>query len=175
MPADALDATLQNAMQNFVKTALGYAGGKVIWDKQDSNRPAVPYAMLSVSSGPRPLGPAEVRSKVAVDTFTFPFRKEITLTVNVYADSGWLSLLATISNALELPSIKSILRLAGIAIIRVEDPIEISELLNDQWEGRGSIDIILAYNQQVDDVPGEIQSVEFDGTLGTFEVNQTIP
>lgn len=171
MPADAIDSVKQDAIYDFVVAA---SGETVIWDKPDINRPAVPYATLNVSSGPRRTGAAEVRYGGVQDTFTFPMRKEITLTINSYADSGWLATLGNIIDALELPSKQLILRNAGLAIIRSEDPIDISALLNDQHEGRGSVDIILGYCDSVNDVPGEVESVGIDQTIGTFESNQTI-
>ena len=171
MPSDAIDSDKQDAIYDFAAAASGI---DVIWDKPDINRPVVPYVTLNVSSGPRRTGAAEVRYADIQDTFTYPMRKEITLTINSYADSGWLATLGDIIDALELPSKQLILRNAGLAIIGSEDPIDISALLNDQHEGRGSVDIILGYCDSVNDVSGEVESVKIDQTIGTFESNQII-
>lgn len=171
MPSDAIDSDKQDAIYDF---AVAASGIDVIWDKPGAPRPAVPYVTLNVSSGPRKVGSPEVRYGGVQDTFTYPMRKEITLTINSYADSGWLATLGDFIDALELPSKQELLRNAGLAIIRSENPIDISELLNDQYEGRGSVDIILGYCDNINDVSGEVESVEIDQTIGTFESNQTI-
>ena len=171
MPADAIDSDKQDAIYDF---AVAASGKTVIWDKPDIPRPNVPYVTLSVSSGPRKTGAAEVRYADSQDTFTYPMRKEITLTINTYADSGWLAILGGIIDALELPTKQEILRSAGIAIIRNEDPIDISALLNDQHEGRGSVDIMLGYCDNINDESGEVESAKVDSTIGTFESSQTI-
>jgi|GEM_PF-1893403 len=173
MASDALDPTLQDAIQSFVVAATGLAGSKVIWLNQDTLRPAVPYVGLNISSGPRKTGHAEIKYK-ELDTFTYPFRKEITLSVNVYADSGWLNTIQDIINALELPTKQLILQNAGIAILDNTDPLDVSELLNDITEGRGAVDIFLGYATEVDDISGEIESVKIDQTVGDFESTQII-
>jgi hypothetical protein len=171
MPSDAIDEDKQNAIYEF---ALAASGITVIWDKPGAPRPAVPYVTLNVSSGPRKVGTPEVKYGDVQDTFTYPMRKEITLTINSYADSGWLATLGKIIDSLDLPTKQQILRDAGLAIINSEDPVDISALLNDQYEGRGSVDIMLGYCDSIEDVSGEVESVNFDQTIGTFESNQTI-
>lgn len=174
MPSDAIDATKQDAIFDFIVDATGLAEGKVIWAMPDIERPAVPYVTMNISSGPRKTGAAEVRYEGTQDTFKYPMRKEITLTINSYSQSGWLATLGSIVDALELPTKQEILRDAGLAIITSEDPIDISALLNDEHEGRGVVDIKLAYCDIINDESGEIESVKFDGTVGTLEVGQTI-
>lgn len=174
MPNDAIDATKQDAIFDFIVAATGLAEEKVIWAMPDIERPVVPYITMNISSGPRKTGAAEVRFEGTQDTFKYPMRKEITLTVNSYSQSGWLATLGGIVDALEIPTKQQILRDAGIAIITSEDPVDVSALLNDEHEGRGSVDIMLAYCDIVNDISGEIESVKIDQTVGTFESSQTI-
>lgn len=170
---DAIDTTLMDAIQAFFVSATGLAGAKVIWLKPNIKRPAVPYVGLNVISGPRPIGMAETLYK-ELDTYNFPMRHEITLSVNSYADSGWLTTIQKAINARELPTKRAILRAAGVSIVNIADPLDVSALLNDQFEGRGAVDFILSYGTLETDVSGEIESVKIDQTVGTFDSTQTI-
>jgi len=174
MPIDAINPTLQDAIFDFIVSASGFAEDKVIWNLPGIKRPEPPYLLLSISSGPRKTGNAETIYTGTQDQFKYPFRKEITLTVNSYADSGWLSVIGDITNGLELPTKQLILRDAGIAILNSTDPLDLSELLETDFEGRGAVDIFLAYTEEIIDTTGEIESVKIDQTIGTFESSQTI-
>jgi len=174
MPIDAIDTTLQDAIFDFIVSASGFAEDKVIWNLPGIDRPVPPYLLLSISSGPRKTGDAEIVYTGVQDQFKFPFRKEITLTVNSFADSDWLSVIGDVTNGLELPTKQLILRDAGLAILNITDPIDLSELLETDFEGRGAVDIFLAYTEEITDTPGEIETVKVDQTIGTFESTQTI-
>jgi len=174
MATDSISVAMQDAIHDFVIAATGLAVGKVIWSMPDADRPAPPYISLNVSSGPRSIGSPEVIHK-AQDVFTFPFRKEFTLTVNSFAASGWHTLIAAVMNALELPSKQALLTNAGIAIMRAEDPIDLSGLLETGFEGRGAVDIMLGYTTEIDDTTGEIQTVEISQTVGDVTSTNTIP
>lgn len=160
----------------------------VIWDKQiadsennkNPKRPPLPYVTLNISTPPFKEGDSEIKYK-ELDTYTLPMRKAFTVTSSVYSKAeipggfGYFDVMSAITDGLELESFKSILRKAGLAIRSNSAPIDLSSLLETVFEFRASVDIFLAYSKPVDDVTGQIDKVEMTGTVGDFEVNQTIP
>lgn len=177
--SDSLNETIQDTIQDFVVTAINdstnYPGAKVIWLEPNIRRPSLPYVGLKIISGPRKTGPAEIRHTGTQDQFRRPFRKQITLSVTVYAGDQWLNVIQTIMDALELEAGLQVLRAGGIAVHGSSDPIDLSELLNDSFEGRGTVDLFLAYNQDIIEETGQIEKVTFTGEVNSLEIGQTIP
>lgn len=187
-----IEKAFEDAIYDYMAAVLDASFGAdvipVIWDKQiaDSNnnqspkRPDLPYVTLNISTPPFKEGDSEIKYK-EIDTYTLPMRKAFTVTASVYAGAeipggfGYFDVMTAITDGLELESFKSILRKAGLAIRGSENPVELSALLETVFEFRASVDIFLAYAKPVDDIAGQIDSVEVTGTVGDFEVNQTIP
>lgn len=172
-----LDETKEKACWDFVvgATSISTPSKKVIWDKQDvvaprnAKKPALEYITLNISAGPTLIGPPEFNYKED-DTFTYNMRRQFTLTINVFANEGWLRLAQVIKEALHLPTKRSVLRQGGLAQDGIpSDVLDVSALLDTKHEGRATFDLPLAYNEEVDDIPGEIRKVEIESTIGTFE------
>lgn len=158
-----LDKDKEDAIHNWVKTALGFEGNKVIWDRSNIRRPERPYATLNISSGPRKVGRASEERYKSLDTYYYPIREVFTLTVGIYGGNGYLKQLKNVVNSLQKPTIQTILRQAGLANWGSEDPIDLSSLLDTKFEDRASVDFLLAYGESIEDTPGEIQSVRMYG------------
>ncbi len=152
MGAYRLDETKELAIYTWVSSMLGIT---TIWDKPNAPRPALPYATLNISGGGRKEGEPEERYK-ELDTWTYPHRKVLTLTVNIFAEEGHLAYGDDLVNSLSLPTVQDTLRAAGFAIRGSSDVMDISRLLDTKYELRAGVDIFLAYETDVDDVPGEI-------------------
>lgn len=172
-----LDETKEKACWDYVvgATSISTPGEKVIWDKQDivaprnAKKPALPYITLNISAGPALIAAPEFNHKED-DTFTYNMRKRFTLTINVFANEGWLKFAQEIREALHLPTKRAALRQGGLAQDGIpSDILDISALLDTKHEGRATFDLPLTYNDAVDDVSGEIRKVEIEGTVGTFE------
>lgn len=174
-----LDETKEKAIFDFIVAATGFATTKVIWDKQsvvESRRavkPALPYITLNISAGPSSQGQAELRYK-SLDIFDIPFRRGFTLTVNVFANTGWLDYAHDIAQAKDLESKRAILRVAGVSLLDYGDILDISELLDTKYEGRATIDLFMADCVTVEDIQGEIETVEMSGTVGSLTTDQII-
>jgi hypothetical protein len=158
-----LDKDKEDAIHNWVKTALGFEGNKVIWDRSNIRRPERPYATLNISSGPRNVGRASEERYKELDTFQYAIRKVFTLTVGIYGGNGYLKKLEDVIDSLQKPTIQTILRQAGLANWGSEDPIDLSSLLDTKFEDRASVDFLLAYGKAIEDTPGEIQNVRMYG------------
>lgn len=172
-----LDEAKEKACWDFVvgATSILDPDKKVIWDKQDivaprnAKKPALEYITLNISAGPSLIGAPEFKHKGVDDTFTYNMRKQFILTINVYANEGWLRLAEEIREALYLPTKRAILRQGGLAQDGEPSPVlDISALLDTKHEGRATFDLPLAYNDEVDDVTGEIRKVVMQATMGTF-------
>jgi hypothetical protein len=190
-----IDPIIEKAIYDFIVAVLTATFGadvvKVIWDKQISDsrqnqspkRPDLPFVTLNISTLPFKEGDAEIKYK-ELDTFSFPMRKAFTLTANAYAgpnlgaapndDKGYYNIIEAIVHALQLESFQQILRKAGISIRGNATPIELSDLLESVFEFRVGVDIFLGYSKVVDDVTGQIDTVHTEGTIGTFNIEETI-
>lgn len=144
----------------------------VIWANPDGPRPALPFIVLDVVSGPTGIGAAEERYK-SEDTYTYGFRKRGTLNVQVHADDA-LVRAGAIESALELPSRQGTLQAAGIAVWGSDGPRDITQLMDTAFEPRASLDLFLSWPEPADDAPGEIRTVHATGTIDSLTVDQTI-
>ncbi|MEW5803914.1 MAG: hypothetical protein AB1847_17605, partial [bacterium] len=169
-----LDEAKETAIYQWISSVLKI---ETIWDKPNALRPALPYATMNISLGSRSTGAPEEIYK-ALDTFTYPNRKVMTLTVNIYADNAYLAYMEKLINSINLPSVQDKLYAAGMAVWDHSDPVDISTLLDTKYEYRVSIDIFIAYAVDADDTPGEIQRVSIDGAVndtgGDLTFHQTI-
>jgi hypothetical protein len=168
-----LNQAKQTAILAWIETALSI---EAIWDKQNGNRPALPYVSVNIISGPQNDGTPEAKYKTT-DTFTYIFRRIFTLSIQAHSQSNHLALLSTLISAITLPTQRATLRAAGLSVYNNNDilPTDISELIDTGFEKRGSIDVTMAFTDEIDDIPGEIQTVQLVGEPGSkFENIDTI-
>lgn len=155
-----LDEVKENAIHSWAYTALGLDADNVIWDRPNAPRPDPPYALLNILSGPRKTGRAAEERYKELDTFVYAMRKEFTLTVGIYGGDGYLKQLGNLLDSLEKPSALTTLRQAGLACWGFEPPVDLSTLLDTQFEDRAAVDIFFAYGEAMeDDAVGRIESV----------------
>ena len=168
-----LNQAKQTAIIAWIETALSITA---FWDKQNALRPSLPYISVNIITGPKRDGTPE-RTYKELDTYTYIFRKIITLSIQSHSQSNHLALLSTIIDSMTLPTQRATLRAAGLSIYNDDDidPTDISELIDTGFEKRGSIDVTMAYADEIDDSPGEIQTMQLVGEPGTkFENIDTI-
>ena len=166
--AYSLDEIKEDAIHTWVMASLGLEDDKVIWDKPNAPRPDPPYILLNILSPPQETGPAEEIYKEE-DTFIYAMRWVFTLTVGIYGGNGYLKQLTTLIASLQLPTSQATLRQAGLAVWGSEPPVDLSTLLDTQFEDRAAVDIRFAYGEAVEDEPGEIQKVRFTGQSGLID------
>jgi len=164
-----LDKAKEDAIQLWVSTVLGLSASNVIWDR-GGPRPDPPYALLNILSGPRKTSPSAEERYKELDTYIYAMRWEFTLTVGIYGGNGYLEQLGNLISSLEKPSVLTPLRQAGLACWGSEDPVDLSTLLDTQFEDRAAVDIFFAYGEAIeDDAVGEIQKVRFTGQDGLID------
>jgi hypothetical protein len=170
-----LNTTLEKTIYDWVVSAVSSKVGiTVIWDKQSTQgegqgvQPSEPFITLNIISGPNKAGTPEQVDKPGVDdTVIRIFRKTITLSIQVFAFADYLEILSLVVNATELESQLSILRAEGLVIWGVSDITDLSELIESKYRFRANIDIIMSYGEEIDDVTGEIRTVEMSGQIGS--------
>lgn len=168
-----LDATKQKAIKLWIQSALSITA---IWDKQNAIRPALPYISVNIITGPQLDGTPE-RTYKELDVYTYIFRKIFTLSVQVHSQTNHIALLSTLLNSIILPTQRATLRAAGLSIYNDTDIsiTDVSELIDTGFEKRASMDITFAFAEEIDDSPGEIQTMQLVGSPGTkFENIDTI-
>jgi len=178
-----LNDVFEDAIYDFLTAVTNI---QFIWDKPDSQgaqkgqKPSMPYGTMNISSGPSKVAGSSETYK-ELDTFTYKHVKAFTLSINIYAQTGHLARIDDILTAFDLPTKQAILRNAGLAVWNIGEPLDISALQNTGFELRGTVDIEMSYGVEMDDVPGEFQTVDIDGTLITdagtdhvVNINQTI-
>jgi len=171
MGAYRLNEAKELAIYTWVYAATGVT---TIWDKPGAKRPALPYVTMNILSGsPRKLGKADEIYKSA-DTFTYNFRKAITLSCNIYANNAYLEYMETLINSLELETYRAGLRIAGFALWGNSDPVDLTVLLDTKFEHRVSADFFFSYNKAVDAEIGEIRKVTFESDIGDFVNEETV-
>ena len=160
-----LDIEREKALVAWLALATGI---EVMCDKQDAHdgvtntkRPDLPYVLLNIISGPRKIGEADKTWKED-DTWDYKRHKEITVSVNVYANNNHLGLMEIIQDSLDHDTVLIEFRSAGLAFLNATNPSDISTLLDTKTEFRVTMDIIFGYAKTTQDEPGEIRTVEMD-------------
>jgi hypothetical protein len=120
---------------------------------------------LGIIGGPILLGDRPARKYKELDTWTYLYKKRITLSINVFGYSDHLNKNEILLNSLFMDSKIEILNLAGIACWGCEGPKDISSFVDTEWEFRSFSDIFLSYGEDVDDVSKEIQKIEVNGQI----------
>lgn len=158
-----LDQAKEDAIYDWAVASL--QGTTVIWDKPTAPRPELPYVTLNIIGGPIKLANRTPFKYKELDTWTYYFKKRITLSINIFGYENHLNKIDTLLNSLELDSKIEILNNAGLACWGYDGPRDLSLQRDTEWEFRSQADIFLSYGENVDDVPGEVQSIELNGEI----------
>ena len=157
-----LDQTKEDAIYDWAFASLG-SNISVIWDKPNTKRPALPYVTLNIIGGPIPLGDRPANKYKELDTWTYQFKKRITLSINLFGYSDHLNKMEILLNSLYLDSKREILNSTGLACWGYDGPRDISSFIDTEWEFRSYSDIFLSYGEDVDDISREIQKINING------------
>lgn len=176
-----LDAAQETALHAWMN---GQTGLSVSWKNQKAPELPYPFAQLGVISGPTREGYSDSQTEAFDDTK--PTGKEITITskgprlytvsVDVYASSdvGGANAQYYISlaeRALEKPSVRLALLIAGVAIVEVMPPIDLDETVNAEWVSRCKLDLRIRVNSIVADSVGYIEQTNIAGTIGDRSIS----
>lgn len=158
-----LDQTKEDAIYDWAHAVLPTVS--IIWDKPSAPRPDLPYITLNIIGGPIDLSDRTAYKYKELDTWTYKFKKRITLSINIFGYENHMNLMETLLDSLQLDSKIEILNLVGLACWGYDGPRDLSIQRDTEWEFRSQADIFLSYGKEVDDVPGEVQSIELNGEI----------
>lgn len=143
-----------------------------IWEDQGAPRPNLPYASAKIISGPRRSGSDEIRRKAGPVYYVAGMR-QITLSVQVYGAEA-LNKVSQLQTSLEKPSVLGTLRTYGIAFVRAEAVNDTATALDNRFESRAQMDVILSVVDNDDDDIDYISNVEVvnqvDGSTSTISI-----
>lgn len=129
-----------------------------VWEDQGAPRPNLPFASAKIISGPRRKGTDELRRKSGPVYYVAGMR-QITLSVQVYGAEA-LNKVSELQTSLEKPSVLGTLRSYGIAFVRAEAVNDTSTALDNRFESRAQMDVILSVVDNDDDDIDYIANVE---------------
>lgn len=144
--------------------------GKVFWDKSSaqvgstSDRPPLPYVALDIS-GPRSITLKDTRKTANLDEYELSIVKEITLSITYIGNDDYLEKMSQLADSLEDEVVTQQLRDdAGLGKMDVMPIVDVSSLITTKFELRAQMDVIFSYISTRLSTPGEIHSLEAQGT-----------
>ena len=138
-----------------------------VWEDQDEHRLNKPYGTLKISPGFKRLGGTDNIRRNADGTFTIAGGREFTVSLNCYGDNA-LGRASFVHSSIEKLSVTDTFSLAGLVCVSASQPIDLSRVVNNNFEARCQIDVrfrvsqevldIREYFEIVDEITGEIIS-----------------
>jgi hypothetical protein len=153
------------------------SGMPVIFWEPNAPNPSAPYVTMylnSIVSVNQDWTAADADASGVVD---MKGDRQFTLQVNAYGGDP-LTVLENIRTSLQKQTVLDTLRANGIAFYQAVNIADITELVDSQWERRGSLDILFGIGQIYTDAPGyfdelELQQIYEDAT-GSIVYDETI-
>jgi len=159
-----LDQTKEDAIYDFVVASLGIDVA-VIWDKPNAKRPDLPYVTLNISGGPIAIDDRPSMQYKTLDTWTYGFKKRITLSINFFGYELHQYYLERISQCLYIDDKVELLNVDGLACWGFDGPRDLSSIVDTEFEFRGQLDVFLSYGDTIDSSPGEIKKIGLNGEV----------
>jgi len=159
-----LNQIYEDAIYDFIVASVG-AGVSVIWDKQNADKPNLPYITLNIPGGPIPVVNRPTSKYKSLDTWTYGFCSRVTLSINFYGYELHQYYLEKIIQSLYIDDKVDLLNIAGLACWGYDGPRDLSVLIDTEFEYRGQVDVFLSYGKTVDSSPGEVQKIGLNGEV----------
>jgi hypothetical protein len=169
-------ATVKLNLYQWLITVVPSGMPVILWEPNAPN-PAtayVTYYLNSIVSINQDWSAPDANSSGVID---MKGDRQFTLQVNAYGGDP-LTVLENIRTSLQKQTVLDTLRANGIAFYQALTIADITELVDSQWERRGSLDILFGIAQIYTDAPGyfdeiEVQEVYQDAT-GSIVYDETI-
>lgn len=158
-------------------------GMSVIWGNQDSPRPSsYPYGVMFITNGPQsPANAGTDEQIINIDLnqtyeeveFEFGNQREMTLQLQIltgpgqsfsYANSPH-AIMGRVQTSAYAPSVQEAFNTANISVLRVGDITDLSEVQDETWIGRVSMDLTVGLTSYSTERVGYIDVVEAEGTI----------
>lgn len=157
-----ISESMEDGIYNFAKSALGQ-DFNVIWSYPTADRPEKPYLMLNILNIQK-IGERDIKRKTT-NTYEYIYRKNLTMSANVYSDSLHLFYLEKFLYSFNLPSKYTILTDVGLAYLRHTGPNDLTGLLEAENEYRSQALIYMSYGHIVEETTIEVQKVKVNDII----------
>ena len=170
--------TVEDAIFAWFAAATGI---DVVWANQDVPQPPWPYGTLNVITGPTRIGGDDnVRREVdltrdAGEEVELEYNGPRHFTVSCQVIQGppdthdptchARRLAGAAHAALSLGSVTQALIVAGLAVVDLEDVINLDTEVGQEWTTRSVFDVTFAFTSSVTELDGYVDTMEVTGTL----------
>ena len=164
----SLDATIQTAIVAWIHSRL--PDFTILWaypnatDSTLAERPIPPFVELVIKSHRNPTQGVD-EDWVSTDTFNYSAIACLNLQINVYAISGHMALVQDIRKSVYLPTVQQMFQSAGMSFWSAKEPIDLSAAEGGKYELRAQIEMEISYIQNIQDSPGQFDTVKVEGTF----------
>jgi hypothetical protein len=181
-------SAIETALQNWVEMASGYDDAHVIFADQPGAIPDGDYITLrkgvSVGRGAFPWLKQELlQSPPDPDNplrTTVVSRRNVTVSIQAYTkdvagdESAWV-ILEGVRAALALPSIARSFRELGVTVLELSGPINLSALMDTDFEGRAALDVSVFYAHELSEDGTYIETARITDASDTPHTSFDVP
>ena len=153
------------------------SGMPVIYWEPNAPRPTVSYCTLFLNTI---LAVGQDWTENDADSFGIVDMKgdrQFTLSIQVYGGTDPLTVLENLRSSLQKQTVLDTLRVNGIVFYESLNILDISDLIDSQWERRASMDVLFGIGQTYTDNPGYFDHMiiqeQINNVDGTVVVNTT--
>jgi len=166
-----ISTTIDNALIAYFRAATGLT--YVIWDRQEGDRPALPYGMISVVSMTREHGASPDMKRTGTDTYRYSWPVIVAVQFDVFTnDDDHFDYQQKAQDYAHTEAGRLALSTAGVSFRKHEDATDASVLLDTRYEYRSSCDYFFGYIKtktetitEIRRISGTVLDIPFDETL----------
>ena len=159
---------IRRALHDWLHAQTGL---QVVWSHQNARTPHLPYASLTVVSGPRAVASSdEILTTSVASEHVMTARGPRTLTVScqTYArpyefGKTAIDYLLRAQASLQLPSVRAAFAAAGVVVLEEMGINEIPDIVRKSWRSRAHMDMLLAITSQISEPVDVIEDVVLSG------------
>lgn len=160
-------ADLQDAIYDLLDPLLS---GQIVWARQKAPQLTSPYFMLDLTTKAIELGAGFERVRSG-SSRTLNQHLQCVLNVQAFGQGG-VDELFNLPIKLYTESFQADLLAANLAIVDVADILDLSELMDTEFQERASLDLSLSYTKDQSDGTGIIEIVQGTDPLGeNYEID----
>lgn len=172
---------IQNALYDWVRRTISglIPDENIVWRQQGQAFPLRPCVTLKIIDGPRNVGRSGNLSEGAGTKFGVGVQAVMTISVQVFGSTrihrpmAYQSVIELHSSTMD-PEVLSRLSRAGISVQDRGDPVNLTELVETEYEERAGFDLLIGVAQNIVSDPGTIQTVNVAGTVSGKPVTKTV-
>lgn len=167
-----ITTTIDNALVAYFKNATGLS--YVIWDRQEGDRPALPYGMISLVATAREHGAEPSIYRTGTDTYRYQWPVIVTIQFDVFTnDDDHFEYQQKAQEYAYTEAGRMAMQQAGLSFRRHGEPTDNSILLDTRYEYRATCDFFFGYIKTKTETITEIQRIS--GTVLGIPFDETTP